>query len=454
MEQERVEIEGKLIKGSLVFITGDNLGSHELGGFIANFSTSEYLCRYCLITRNEFYREDGAYKTYTPRTIESYNDAVNLIENNSVQGIKFNSIFNKLQYFHVCAPGLPPCIGHDLFEGVVAFDLKLYIDYFILKKWFTLIELNTLIDKFHYSIEDRKDKPCVLSATSKRIIGGVCQIWTFLWIFPLLIHDKIKVIHDEVWLCFLLLTEIVEIVCSPTIHKSCLFYLDRIISEYLSMRQRFSDINLRPKHHYLSHYCKLILEFGPLIKVWTMRFESKHRFFKRTTRNLLNFINVVKSLSEKHELFQSLVRLGADSRLELKVFELSHFNIDMYQENIKAAIRKINLPDDIQQCTRVNLKGTEYRNGHALVIRQDGYQENITGRICLFLCSIENDVYAVFEVIESSFIPFLRAYELGRTIGYDCLSLHEIMDFKPMHIYNLGSMLCVKPCYGFVSHYF
>jgi len=137
-----------------------------------------------------------------------------------------------------------------------------------------------------------------------------------------------------------------------------------------------------------------------------MRFESKHRFFKRAIRNL-NFINVVKSLSEKHELFQSLIRLGADSRLELKIYELGHFNIDIYQENIKAAIRKINLPDDIQQCTRVNLKGTEYIKGHALVIRQDGYEENIIiGRICLFLCSIEIHLYAVFEVIESSFIPF------------------------------------------------
>lgn len=65
-------------------------------------------------------------------------------------------------------------IGHDLFEGIVAFDLKLFIDYFIGKKWFTLIELNMRIDKFHYSIEDRKDKPCTLPTKSKRIIGGAC----------------------------------------------------------------------------------------------------------------------------------------------------------------------------------------------------------------------------------------------------------------------------------------
>jgi len=61
-----VEINGKFIKGSLVFVVGDNLGSHGLGGFTENFSTSQYLCRFCLATKDEFNREDGAYKHILP----------------------------------------------------------------------------------------------------------------------------------------------------------------------------------------------------------------------------------------------------------------------------------------------------------------------------------------------------------------------------------------------------
>lgn len=41
-----------VVKGTLYCIAGDNLGSHCIGGFTENFSTSKYLCRYCLITRN------------------------------------------------------------------------------------------------------------------------------------------------------------------------------------------------------------------------------------------------------------------------------------------------------------------------------------------------------------------------------------------------------------------
>ena len=38
-------------KGSVVFVLGDNLGSHMLGGFVESFSTVSHFCRYCLIPK-------------------------------------------------------------------------------------------------------------------------------------------------------------------------------------------------------------------------------------------------------------------------------------------------------------------------------------------------------------------------------------------------------------------
>ena len=35
-------------------IAGDNLGSHWLGGFVTNFSTTSHICRFCTITRSDF----------------------------------------------------------------------------------------------------------------------------------------------------------------------------------------------------------------------------------------------------------------------------------------------------------------------------------------------------------------------------------------------------------------
>ena len=149
------------------------------------------------------------------------------IKNNEHQeGIKFNSIFNNLKHFHVCSPGLPPCLGHDLFEGVVAYDLKLFIEYFIEIKWFTLKELNSLIENFDYSIEDKKDKPVKVLKDSKKITGGACQIWNLLNLLPLILKNKVKDASNEVWACLLHLIEITEIICATKIKKTyCLILI-------------------------------------------------------------------------------------------------------------------------------------------------------------------------------------------------------------------------------------
>lgn len=38
--------DGFVVKGALYCTAGDNLGSHTIGGFTENFSSSEYFCRY------------------------------------------------------------------------------------------------------------------------------------------------------------------------------------------------------------------------------------------------------------------------------------------------------------------------------------------------------------------------------------------------------------------------
>ncbi|CAI5693834.1 unnamed protein product [Oreochromis niloticus] len=80
-----------VVKGALYCIAGDNLGSHCIGGFTENFSSSVYLCRYCLLTRTEFQGADLAV-CGPQRTPETYRSATEQLERedvSEVQGIKF-----------------------------------------------------------------------------------------------------------------------------------------------------------------------------------------------------------------------------------------------------------------------------------------------------------------------------------------------------------------------------
>ena len=65
-----VTADGIVLKGSLVAIAGDNLGSHSIGGFLENFSWSIYFCRYCEVCRDDFLT--NPLSCGTKRTAQSY----------------------------------------------------------------------------------------------------------------------------------------------------------------------------------------------------------------------------------------------------------------------------------------------------------------------------------------------------------------------------------------------
>ena len=98
-------------------------------------------------------------------------------------------------------------------------------------------------------------------------------------------HDRIEDAGNAVWQLILLLRELTEFVCAPSLSESQIAYIKVLIEEYVEMRQEvFQYVNLRPKHHYLLHYADLSLQFGPHIHTWTVCFERKHSYFKLCIR--------------------------------------------------------------------------------------------------------------------------------------------------------------------------
>lgn len=98
------------------------------------------------------------------------------------------------------------------------------------------------------------------------------------------------------------LKEIVEIVVSPVFSEEILNYLEIKLSDHRSLlTDTFPDFSVRPKHHFAEHYSHLLCCFGPLVELWTMRFEAKHSFFKKTIHDVQNFKNVLLTPSTKHQ---------------------------------------------------------------------------------------------------------------------------------------------------------
>lgn len=133
LETEGIKIKGVLnkVKGSIVFIVDDNLGSHEIGGYSTNFNSTPISCRFCLsvVDMWNIFKDD----LFARRNRDTHARHVSMLQinpiYNSIYGIKFDSPFKELSNFHI-SNMLPFDPMHDLLEGIVPMALKLIIDSF------------------------------------------------------------------------------------------------------------------------------------------------------------------------------------------------------------------------------------------------------------------------------------------------------------------------------------
>ena len=450
LENSGIKIHDETVKGTLCCITGDNLGSHGIGGFTENFSTVEHFCRYCTITLTQF-MSDPLY-IGRQRTVENYNAAIRHLDQedcnlNNVTGIKFNSAFNGLKYYHVCAPGLPPCLGHDIFEGIGDYDVAMILKHLInVKGWFTYAELNQRIIMFDYLGADAASKPSQVNVTGNKLGGQATQNWCLIRLLPVILSDLIKDAGDPYWQLFLLLHDIVELVCAPKITDSDIAYLAVLIDEYLGDRVScFPSEKLKPKHHFLKHYPKLILEFGPLIRLWTLRFESKHCYFKRCVRSAQNFKNICSTLSEKHQLLQAYKQSSSYFQNRVEVTKSIPLIPDAYNPGIQNAMKMCQIAKDAEVSLEVIIKGTQYKKGHYVVL---GVCETglLFGEIQLIIVNPCREVYFMVQEFKSELSNSLHVYTLlhnSTSTSFQCLESSKLISYVPLNGYKKGKSLLI-----------
>ena len=441
LEESGITLDnGQIVQGAVIAFCGDNLGSHTIGGFTENFSRSKHFCRYCVIDRDTFTQSPT--ELGPSRTKQSHKDSVDLLAMNQgladVDGVKFDSVFNSLKYFHVCDPGLPPCLGHDLFEGVVSTDLALYIKRLVtVGKHFTYTQLNRIISTFKYVQNDSTSRPCEVRADSEKLGGNASQNWCFLRLLPLLVGDRIKnPLEDEVWQLCLQLREIVAMITAPKIHANQVAYLKVLLEHYIHSRATlFPDKPLKPKHHYLLHYPGLILHFGPLIRLWTLRFESKHSFFKQCARKLHNFKNLNSTLAERHQLLQAYLQAGSLFPPTVQIQHADEFDGRLYNPDIQEAIRMRGLNEGSVVTPVITYKGTKYHKSMIVVVDHNdmGYT---FGKIVLILLN-SSQVYFVIEKHHSVPLMDLGVHcLLDSGVSYMCVRLESLADYYPLPLYK------------------
>ena len=440
-----VPLLGTSLKGTVQSIIADNLAAHSIAGFVESFS-GDFFCRFCTAKRCDVESDVVACGAFGLRTKELHSEHVKtaLETKKHCFGVKRECIFTKnLTHFHVLT-GFPPDIAHDAFEGIVPVELAYCLSALISKKYFTIDDLNKAILAFPYKWSDKTNKPHIVPqnlAARKTVGGNAHENWSLLRLLPFLIGHLVPE-NEPAWSVLMDLKDIVELIVAPTHSDESIAYLDGKIIEH---RQRYQDlfpaIRLLPKHHFLEHYPSLIRCFGPLVTLWTLRFEAKHSYFKKIVKHTNCYKNIPLTLASKHQ-FMIAFHLNSPSygKTCLDIPNVSLFPVDLLNQEIALAVKsKYPETTEVHLAKVASMNGIQYNAGMIVVHGSaSGLPEFAE---IMHMCVIKNELLLIVRVLCGWYTDHYRAFEITPSPTREIKLVHikDLGDIYPLADYIVGS---------------
>lgn len=243
----------------------------------------------------------------------------------------------------------------------------------------------------------------------------------FVETFPLIISDLIVDETVKEWLLYLALRDIMSILMSDTINKEEIQLITCLITEHHELYLDCFDDYLIAKHHLMIHYPQILGAIGPILQVWTLRFESFHQIMKQTAKMSRNRINLLKTFSIKNELLNANLLLNCDFKL-VDQTNGKIKSIDLDEVCTRYTYPETFLVDLSKKVHFVQINNLKYNSGTCIQI--DNFDPPNFGLINeVFLC--QNEIFFGCQILFNN--GFNRKY-YGYSVDYS--SSFEIIHFS------------------------
>ncbi|XP_036146073.1 uncharacterized protein LOC118646711 [Monomorium pharaonis] len=423
---------------ALGLILGDNLGLNSALDFAEGFNAT-YYCRLCKMSQNEAH-SCVIEKENLLRTEINYNDDIKT-KSFKDSGIKQNSIWNKIDYFHVTSNAMVDKM-HDLDEGVYKYGMAHILYHYIIQtKKISLSCLNERLKAFDYGSNNITNKPPLITDNEirkKDLKFSASEMSNFLLLFPFLVGEDVP--HDDVWQYFLSLRKIHDIVNAKYLQKECAELLEVLVAEHNEKYMSLFCDNLKCKHHNLTHYKTVMKKSGPLSHLSVMRFESKNRLLKLAANATCSRKNITHTLIVKEQLnlchrFLSNTILCENQKMGPIVFIGPIFLIDEYQL-IKSSLSPT-FTGKCMETTWVQHRGIIYKPNLCVVIDilDDLPQFGIIQKI---LCNESDDLCLVCQNMYTiGFNENLHGFEVQDAVGLTAVNISHLFNPFPAIVARL-----------------
>ena len=421
----------------LGLVLGDNLGIHSLLGFTESFSAN-HPCRFCKIHKSQMVSDTTEHENLLRNEMNYRNDVA--LDNLSLTGIKEECVWNGLKCFHAIE-NFACDIMHDMLEGVCVFDLSRILRAIVLEKKIISLEyLNSRIQHFDFGALESDSKPGTITSDALRtgnLRTSASEMLCLVRNLGLMIGDLVPE-NDEHWKLYLCLRDIMDILLSPSIQSECLVLLQCLITEHHDLYIDLFHEALKPKHHFMLHYVRIIRNSGSPVHTWSMRFESMHFELKKMSNVIFSRRNITKTLAIKLQ-FQLCERLMSNrsicERLSVGPGNMSpNFNWHTLMEDVDRVPSALH--NNVYVAKWIKHNGVLYGPEFVVVT---GVDENGPkfGEIILIAVSSERDVWFLCSNFETKIFDLhMHAYEVSHAED-NCkilLSINDLIEYAPLNV--------------------
>lgn len=317
LETQGIFVDGDIrLKGTIVQISFDNLGGNAIFGMAKCFNCTHF-CRICNCPKNitqkicrelkETLRTRDEYDKIMEKLALHSSHSKKKIDYKETVGFQSYCILNDLNYFHSIDNRSQDRM-HDIDEGAMPFVLGHLFDYLSSEGIITLSEIKEKVKSFNYGILERKNIPSDIFFNKKNLNQNASQMRCLTKHLPFIFKDLLKLqdgnkrrkVH-KVWKVVELMLKINQIADSYVITELDIINLENYVAEFLKCIQVFFGVLLIPKLHFLTHYAETIRQMGSIKNLQTIRGEAKHQTFTRYGKRTNNFMNICKTLAQKHQ---------------------------------------------------------------------------------------------------------------------------------------------------------
>ena len=185
------------------------------------------------------------------------------------------------------------------------------------------------------------------------------------------------------------------------------------------------------------HYVRLILEYGPIIHCSTLRFESKHTYFKRVIRAKKCFINVCSSLAFSHQYLQAcLLQKG------LFAPDLEFTQVFGCSGKITELLEKNGLPINLCSFAQaIKFRGVYYVTGSYVVLDKI-LNDLVLGKVIALFVTSHNRYLVIKKVFVKYFHYYgMHALEKNVTNDVTCIEVNPLKDYFTHSILTIWDVL-------------